>query len=122
MQPLADIFDECVEQALETVPEPFAQYLDEIPVVIEELPNREICQKLGLSSPTNLLGLYRGVPLKHRHVAHAGSVDQIVLYRRNLLRICRSRPELIERVRTVLVHELGHYLGFSEAQLRQHGY
>lgn len=64
-------------------------------------------------SPT-IVGLFRPAP-------EEGGRDAILLYRRNLLRICRSEAELEREVRDTILHELGHLNGADDAELRDQG-
>jgi len=114
-------FDGYVEEAIGGMEEEFSVYLREVPVVVEDEPVELIWRKVGLEDGRGLLGLFQGVPLRV-HNSGAGAVSQIILYRKNILRMCRSRGELAERIRRTIVHELGHYLGFSEGQLREYDY
>lgn len=90
--------------------------------MVEDKPDEQICLRLGLPDRTGLLGLFRGVPLNRRSVNAADGPNQIVLYRKNILRGCDNAAELAEQIRKTLIHELGHYVGFSEKQLRRHQY
>ena len=69
------------------------------------------------------LGLYEGVPLVERH---ADSVlftpDRVTLYRLPLLSLARTEAELRRQVRKTLIHELGHFFGFDEEELRRRGW
>ena len=112
-------FDDYVRWAIESVDSEFRAYFAEVPVVVEDEPGDEICGRLGLGKRDWLLGLFQGVPL-NRRVEGSGGPSQITLYRKNILKNCPSRQKLPDKIRKVLVHELGHYLGFSEQQLRQH--
>lgn len=71
----------------------------------------------------SLLGLYEGVPLIHRH---ANSVilhpDRITLFRPPISSMCRTEVELKAQIRKTLIHELGHYFGFSEGELEARGW
>lgn len=68
----------------------------------------------------SLLGLYHGVPFKHRGVWYGNVLpDRITLFKRNIERLSRTEDELRTWVRKVLVHEVGHYFGLNEADLRK---
>jgi len=113
-------FDDYVQQAIESIDPAFGPYLDEVPVIVEDNPDDVVCRDTKLDDPHCLLGVFRGLPLNKRSVHSAGYTNQIILYRRNILDRCRSRRQLLGRIRKTIIHELGHYLGFSEQQLRQH--
>jgi predicted Zn-dependent protease with MMP-like domain len=71
---------------------------------------------MGLESPFDLLGLYRGVDLAHKSViATPSDLDMIYLYRRPLLDYwCETGEDLAHLVRHVLIHEIGHHFGLSD--------
>ena len=117
-----DDFDRCVQQAIDAIEPEFRKYLDEVPVVVEDIPDDTVSDRLNLSESSSLLGLFRGIPFNKRSVTGSGSPSQIVLYRSNILACCGTPIQLAERIRRTIVHELAHLLGFSEQQLRQHGY
>ena len=115
-----DEFEKLVSKALEDLPKRFRDRLENIVVVVEEAPSQEIMRQLGLKSPLGLLGLYQGVPLKHRGV-HYGNVlpDRIVIYQRPIEALVRTRGELLLRIRRTVMHEIGHFFGLAESELRE---
>lgn len=117
-----EAFDELVQQAIQSLAPEFGRYLEEVPVAVEDAPSPQTRQTMRLGRNVSLLGLFHGTPLSHRSVLGMEGPNHIVLYRCNLISCCRDKKELAEQIRRTLVHELGHYLGFSEKQLREHGY
>lgn len=113
-------FDQLVVEAIESIAFEFRKHLSDVPVIVEQLPNEEICQKLHLKSKYHLLGLFQGVPIQHQKLS--GGPSQITLYRQNIIAQSANRQALAHQIRKVIIHELGHYLGFSEQQLRDHHY
>lgn len=93
--------------------------------VILEIADRPTPEQLGSlgRGAVLLLGLYQGVPLIHRR---PNSVllqpDRITLFRGPIASVCRTEVELQKQIRKTLVHELGHYFGFSEAELEARGW
>ena len=70
-----------------------------------------------------LLGLYEGVPLVDRHVdSTLLQPDRITLFRAGLQSMAHTETELRRQVRKTLIHELGHFFGFDEAELRRRGW
>jgi predicted Zn-dependent protease with MMP-like domain len=67
-------------------------------------------------SPFDLLGLYAGIDMVRRSVTDMPeNVDMIFLYRRPILDYwCETGDDLVEVVRHVLIHEIGHHFGFSD--------
>ncbi len=118
-----DEFAEVVAEAVESVPEGFHIYLDEIAVDIEDEPDARTIRDLGLPNKRSLLGLYRGTPITDRHVeAPYRYPERIVIYQRNIERICSSREAMIEQIRKTVLHEIGHHFGLDEDDLDELGY
>ena len=93
------------------------------PVVIrvEEFPDADTEAAMRLDSPFDLLGLYRGVALPHKSVSDPRpDIDMIFLYRRPILDYwCETGEDLFHVVRHVLIHEIGHHFGFSDADMER---
>jgi predicted Zn-dependent protease with MMP-like domain len=115
-------FDRYVRQAIESLEPEFRQYLAEMPVIVDDEPDEATCRHFGQGAKRELLGQFRGVPLNRRSVEGQNGPNQIVLYRLNLLNCCDSQEELVEEIRKTLVHELGHFIGFSEEGLEEYDY
>lgn len=112
-------FEELVEQALASLPPEFADRLDNVSVVVDDLASPEQIQKVNIRNPHELLGLYEGIPLTRRPNAYAGALpDTISIFRIPIEEICRNDDEIREQVRNTVMHELGHYFGMSERELR----
>lgn len=112
-------FETVVAQAIDALPGEFRDGLKNIAVTIEELPARGyIGRSKGL-----LLGLYQGVPLPERTHDYAGMPpDKITLYKTNIEAVCTSEEEMEMEIRRTLLHEVGHYFGLGERELRKLGY
>lgn len=97
--------------------------MENVEVVVEEAPSAEDLQAVGLGPGETLFGLYRGVPRDERSVWQGGMLpDQIVIYRRPLEASARERTELIRQIRITIMHEIGHFFGMDEDELRRLGY
>ncbi|MBJ7417685.1 MAG: metallopeptidase family protein, partial [Niveispirillum sp.] len=82
-------------------------------------PDEETEREMGLESPFDLLGLYRGVGMPWQSVTQPRlEPDLIFLYRRPILDYwCETGEDLDHLVRHVLIHEIGHHFGFSDADM-----
>ncbi len=116
----ADTIEAMVERALAGLPEEFRARLDNLAVVVEDVPSAEDRTRTGPGGM--LLGLYRGVPLTVRRSAY-GMVppDKIIVFRRHLERIARDEEHLEALVRHTVQHEIAHHFGISDARLRELG-
>lgn len=112
-------FERLVEQALDSLPEEFAELLDNIVVTVEEEPAEEDLAGLPDDDPDDpergeIFGLYLGIPATARDTNYQAMPDRIVIYSGPLLRACESRREVVEEVTKTVLHELGHYFGMEE--------
>lgn len=117
----ADEFRLVAEQALNALPERFRLALENVVMVTEDFPTAEICSQMRLETPFELLGLYDGSPVTERPAVSSGSLpDMIYLYRQPILTACRETGEAVEHcIRHVLVHEIGHHFGYSDAEMER---
>lgn len=115
-------FETLVAEALDTLPEFFQQKLENVDVVLEDWPDTETLRAVGARHPADLLGFYHGVPQTQR-THHYGLVlpDKISIYRRPIEMRCATEQAMRAMVARVVLHEIGHHFGMSEAQLRALG-
>ena len=116
-------FDALVEKALVKLPEEFKGYFTNITIMVEDYPSTED-NKLT-SSKGLLLGLFKGVPYTRKGGFFNISYplpDTIILYQKNIESLCSSEEDLIKQIVKTLIHEVGHYFGFSEKDLKKYGF
>jgi predicted Zn-dependent protease with MMP-like domain len=110
-----------VQEAFDQLSEEFQDKIDNIQIVVEDYPDDET-QRDVRASKTSLLGLYQGIPYGHRGTWYGTSPtvpDKITLFQRNIESVCRTDGELRHRILEVLFHEIGHYFGMSEKEIRK---
>jgi len=105
-------FEQLVSEVLDSLPEPFRSRLANLAIMVEDSPPREPYRG-GL-----LLGLFSGVPRTLKSVFSAGPPDHIFLYQKNIEAVCRTEAQIVEQIRDTLLHEIGHYFGLNEDELR----
>ena len=107
--------------ALRTIPAVLRRNVKHVVMRVEEFADEETLSDMGMESPFELMGLYRGVSLVDKSVHDvANDVDMIFLYRRPLLDYwCEENIALDRLVRHVLIHEIGHHFGFSDADMER---
>jgi len=117
-------FANLVSQALDDLPEEFAERLDNVEVVIEDEPEPELLRSMGMDPRRDtLFGLYQGVPLHLRGDSYGGVLpDKITIFYRPLLRACRTPDRIRQQVRRTVIHEIGHFFGLSDKAIRDLGY
>ncbi len=117
--PDADAIEAIAATALESSPRELRDHVSNVPIRIQDFPDDDTLEALGLESPFELLGLYHGVDLTQKSVLDTpGQVDMIFLYRRPLLDYwAENDVTLGELVRHVLIHEIGHHFGLSDEDM-----
>jgi predicted Zn-dependent protease with MMP-like domain len=117
---LADL-EKLAQSALATIPAELTRHLGPVVIRVEEFPDEETEEEMELDSPFDILGLYRGVALPHKSVTAASPhIDMVFLYRRPILDYwCETGEDLAHVVRHVLIHEIGHHFGFSDADMER---
>lgn len=113
-------FEQIAQDAFDALPADFRDRVENVQIVVEDYPDDDAIGKVK-SDRRSLLGLYQGIPLTHRGQWYGTSAtvpDKISLYQKNIESVCRDDDEMELRIREVLFHELGHYFGMNEAQVR----
>jgi predicted Zn-dependent protease with MMP-like domain len=118
--PSLDDIEALARAAWEALPAQFRALAGDVMFRIEDLASEEVLAELGIDDPFELTGLYLGVDLTHRSLSDPTPVAPIVfLYRRAILDewIERGDVALGDLIAHVLVHEVGHHFGLSDAQM-----
>jgi len=111
-------FSQLVDEALGRLPRTFKDKLENIAIIVEDQPEKELQGEFtGL-----LLGLFRGIPKTRQSVSWPGLPAQIFLYQKNIEAVCSTQSEVTKQIEKTLKHEIGHYFGLSERDLRRRGY
>lgn len=109
--------------AFAEIPEELRRYAADVIIRVDDFPDEEVEQEMGLETPFDLLGLYRGVSLAHQTFgdsAPRADVDMIFLYRRPILDYwCETGEDLTSLVKHVLIHEIGHHFGLSDDDMER---
>ncbi len=107
-------FDALVSDALDRVPSELVDLMDNCVVLVEDRPPSD--------APSDLLGLYDGVPLTERGDYSAVLPDRILIFREPILAICETYEEVVEQVNITVVHEIAHHFGIDDERLHELGY
>jgi predicted Zn-dependent protease with MMP-like domain len=106
-------FERLVSEALDSIPPELGRLMSNVAVLVaDEAPPGE-----------HLLGLYEGIPLTERDGWYAGVLpDTITIYRLPILRICDSEQDVVDEVRTTVIHEVAHHFGIDDDALDELGW
>lgn len=117
---LAD-FEAIAAEAWARLPEEFRSKAADVLIRVDDFATDEVLDALGIDSPFNLLGLYHGVSLNHKSVMDLPrQPDMVFLYRRPILEQWADGEETLGSLIThVLIHEIGHHFGFSDADMER---
>lgn len=116
-------FARLVDRAIAGIPDRFAPYLKDVVIDIEQAPSRAECDEVGIDDPRDLLGFYCGTPRTERGIETEPMLpDRIVIYQRNIERVCKSEDDIVREVRVTVLHEIGHFFGLDEDELEDLGY
>jgi len=103
------------EKAAAALPEEIKKSLENIEIFVDD--------KVPAGKLKNLLGFYRGVSLKNRGISYGGVLpDQIVLVKKNLEAMSANDEELKRNIKDTVIHEVGHYLGLTEEEIKKGGF
>ena len=114
-------FEVLARTAFEALPEAFRAHLEGVPIAIADFPEDDVLDSMGIEDAFGLMGLFEGVGLPQMGDGPAtGQMpNRIWLYRRPILDFWAAEEDLSlgEIVTHVLVHEIGHHFGYSDADM-----
>jgi predicted Zn-dependent protease with MMP-like domain len=118
--PSLDDFEVMAREALEKLPEPFRGLVEGVPCAVIDFPDEETLKDLGIESEFEIMGLFRGVGAHRIGMTPPTGLlpNQIFLYRRPILDYWAENDDTLGAIIThVLIHEIGHHFGFSDADM-----
>ena len=115
-------FEQLVAEALDALPDVFLDKLDNVEVVVEDWPSRDVVLRAGVRSATDLLGFYHGVPqTKRTHNYGLVLPDRISIYQRPIEMHSRTTEDTRRIIHRTLRHEIAHHFGIDDERLRELG-
>ena len=115
-------FEKLVEDGLALIPDEMRSFMNNVQIVIEEEPNEELLNKMGVPPDETLFGLYQGVPLTERSTAYSALPDRIIIFRRPLLDEFADPLAIRREVARTVIHEVAHHFGIDEERLAELGW
>ncbi len=111
-------FVKFAEEVLDSLPKEFRSRIENVAILVEDFPPNQSPRRPGQQRRL-LLGIFHGVPATKKSVFDVlMGPSHIVLYQKNIEAVCSSEAEVRHQIRQTLIHELGHYFGMTEEQLR----
>lgn len=115
-------FDELVTQAIDSLPDEFRERLENIDIVVADVPTRAQMKNLKGRRGEMLLGLYEGVPLTERTHGYGFVMpDKITIFQRPIEAMCRNEAQIVDEIQRVVRHEIAHHFGISDDRLNELG-
>ena len=112
-------FVNVVEETLDSLPQEFRSRIRNVAVLVEGMPPNQPSPPQPGQQRRLLLGLFHGVPMTKKSTFDLTTgPDYVVLYQKNIEAVCSSEAEIREQIRLTVIHELGHYFGMDEEQLK----
>ena len=117
-----ELFDEVILSVLKELPPDLKGALESVQILVREKPSPDQLKRSGLEPGSDLFGLFEGLSLKDWPLGSERYYpDRITLFEEPLRRYFPEDEDLRREVRRTLLHELGHFFGFNEEELRQRG-
>ncbi|KAB2835970.1 MAG: metallopeptidase family protein [Candidatus Brocadia sp.] len=117
------IFDQLVADAMNDLPGSLKNRLSNVSIVVEDRPSSTVLGKLGFMKNRTLLGLFEGVPLNKKSVWQPTVMpERITLFKKNIENLCYSDEEIKKKITEVVRHEVAHFVGFTEDEIKKLGY
>jgi acetylglutamate kinase len=118
LPPAMEDIAELGDRALAAIPAKLRAKVRHVSILVEDVADDETLAELDIENGWELTGLYRGTPFGQATGVIPLAPDIIILYREPiLLEWIESGEDLFHLVRTVLIHEIAHHFGFSDADI-----
>jgi predicted Zn-dependent protease with MMP-like domain len=115
-------FEQVVAKAIAGIPREFRDKLENVVVTVQDWPDPQLLEEMGLPSGRAVFGIYQGIPLiKQSPYQTATFPHRITLFQGPLEQFCRTDNQLMRQIRKTVLHEIGHHFGISEQRLRELG-
>jgi predicted Zn-dependent protease with MMP-like domain len=113
-------FEALVAKAIDNLPPEFQLKLENVDIVVENWPTPGQLRQSKHSQPTQLLGLYQGVPQIKRGRRYGLVLpDKISIFQKPIEQYCRSGNEIEATIEEVVRHEIAHHFGLDDQTLRK---
>ena len=113
-------FEALVEKAMRKLPKDFKDKIKNVAIVVEDWPDDETLDEMGIEPPDTLYGLYRGVDLTHRDSGYGNILpDTVTIYQGPIEEDCDDEAEMAQLVRETVIHEIGHYFGLDDETMHR---
>jgi predicted Zn-dependent protease with MMP-like domain len=113
-------FDKCIEKALSSIPKEIRKRIENVAFLVEDEAREPLLQEHGIKIRNILLGLYEGIPFTRRGTNYSMVLpDRITLFKSTIEEAANNENQKVQQlIREVVLHEVAHYFGFNESEVR----
>jgi predicted Zn-dependent protease with MMP-like domain len=117
--PGLDEMEALAREEFGNLPEQFRNLCADLVIRVEEFPDEDVLKRMGIADPFDLLGLFEGIGLPFHSTSDVTRMPNMIwLYRRPILDYWADHDETLgAMVSHVLIHEIGHHFGLSDADM-----
>ena len=115
-------FEKLVDAAISALPEEFRARLENVAVLVEDHPSKDLMDRMEMDPDDLLFGLYEGTPLTERGFEAPLHPDRIWIFQEPIENICETDSEIQEEIRVTIMHEIAHFFGIDDDALEDMGY
>jgi predicted Zn-dependent protease with MMP-like domain len=115
-----EAFEQLVDDALDELPDEFQQYLNEVIILVAPEPDEEQRRLARIPKYYRMFGLFQGVPKTIPGAGNKFTPNRITIFQNPIEEAYDSDEEIKDQIKSTVFHELGHYFGMTEEQLRQY--
>jgi predicted Zn-dependent protease with MMP-like domain len=112
-------FEKYLSEAIDAIPPPYGEHLQNVAFILEDDPTPEQRLRLNLYPNETLFGLYEGVPLPQRLGALKILPDKITIFKNPLMAASRDGQGLKENIGHTVWHEVAHYYGLNHDRIHE---
>jgi predicted Zn-dependent protease with MMP-like domain len=112
-------FEKYLAEAIDTIPKPYSDHLQNVAFILEDNPTPDQRLRLNLYPNETLFGLYEGVPLPARNGTLKLLPDKITIFKNPLLAASRDTKHLKENIYHTVWHEVAHYYGLDHKRIHE---
>ena len=110
-------FEELVRSALDNIPQGIREQLENIDIIVEDVPKPDQLGGVKIDNENLLLGLYEGIPITLRDDYSMVLPDKITLFKEEIEKICDTEEDIVEEIQKTVIHEVAHHFGINDATL-----
>ena len=115
-------FESLVSDAIARMPAEFRERLENVVVIVEDRPSKELLERMEVEPDDTLFGLYEGTPLTERGFDSPLHPDRIWIFHEPIEEVSETDDDVREEIALTIMHEIAHFFGIDDDALEDMGY